>query len=98
MRLYMENVKLRKEWKSNDCCFTRNRFFISTAEFNWIASGIGQGLQQLVQAIFLTGNGTTESPYALSVYGLSDYCVCPESWLAIGLSKLVVNWLTSLGN
>ena len=34
-----------------------------------IASSIGQGLQSLVTAIFLTGEGTQASPYALSVYG-----------------------------
>ena len=49
-----------------------------------IATGIGQGLQQLVTAIFLTGEGTTASPYALSVYG-GVIVVFAGISLAIGL-------------
>lgn len=62
-----------------------------------IATGIGQGLQQLVTAIFLTGNGTTESPYALSVYG-GVIVVFAGISLAIGLCRMIVYWVSSLGN
>lgn len=60
-----------------------------------IASGIGTGLTKLVEAIFLT---TSES----GVTGLSTFggviVVFAGVSLAIGLSKWVVNWVTSLGS
>lgn len=62
-----------------------------------IAQSIGQGLQQLVTAIFLTGEGTTASPYALSVYG-AIIIVFASVALAVGLSRFIVTWLSSLGN
>lgn len=31
-------------------------------------SAFGQGVTSLVQAIFLTGNGTTDNPFALSTF------------------------------
>lgn len=62
-----------------------------------IATGIGQGLQQLVTSIFLTGSGTTESPYALSVYG-GVIVVFAGISLAIGLCRMIVYWVSSLGN
>ena len=62
-----------------------------------IATGIGQGLQQLVTAIFLTGEGTTASPYALSVYG-GVIVVFAGISLAIGLCRMIVYWVSSLGN
>ena len=62
-----------------------------------IATGIGEGLGALVKAIFLAGEGTTESPYALSTFGGVIIIFAGVS-LAIGLSRLVVNWVTSLGN
>lgn len=62
-----------------------------------IASSIGQGLQQLVTAIFLTGEGTQASPYALSVYG-AIIIVFASVALAVSLSRFIVNWLSSLGN
>lgn len=62
-----------------------------------IASGIGSGLQSLVTDIFVTGSGTTESPYKLSVYG-GVIVVFAGIALAVGLSRFVVNWLSSLGN
>lgn len=62
-----------------------------------IASGIGQSLQQLVTAIFLTGEGTQASPYALSVYG-AIIIVFASVALAVGLSRFIVNWLSSLSN
>lgn len=61
-----------------------------------IASGIGQGLSTLVTDIFVTGTGTTESPYALSVFG-TVVVVFAGIALAIGLCRLVVKWVSSLG-
>lgn len=62
-----------------------------------IATGIGEGLGALVKAIFLSGEGTQASPYALSTFGGVIIIFAGVS-LAIGLSRLVVNWVTSLGN
>lgn len=60
-----------------------------------LASGIGAGLTALVQAIFLEvgENGTVEG---LSTFG-GLIIVFAGISLAIGLSKWVVNWVTSLG-
>lgn len=59
-----------------------------------LASGIGSGLKELVTSIFLdtTGNTTT-----LSTFG-GVIVVFAGIALAIGLSRWVVNWLTSFGN
>lgn len=59
-----------------------------------IATGIGAGLQSLVTSIFLTGTGETA---ALSTFGVV-IVVFGGVALAIGLSRWVVNWVTSLGN
>lgn len=66
------------------------------AGISGIATGIGQGLSDLVRQIFLTGEGTQASPYALSTFG-GVIIIFAGVALAIGLSKLVVNWVTSLG-
>lgn len=60
-----------------------------------LASGIGAGLTELVQAIFLKmgENGTVEG---LSTFG-GLIVVFAGISLAVGLSKWVVNWVTSLG-
>lgn len=64
------------------------------AGISGIATGIGEGLTDLVTAIFLT---TSES----GVTGLSTFggviVVFAGVSLAIGLSRWVVNWVTSLG-
>lgn len=62
-----------------------------------IGSGIGSGLQALVTDIFVTGSGTTESPYKLSVYG-GVIIVFSGIALAVGLSRFIVSWISSLGN
>ena len=60
-----------------------------------IATGIGTGLTDLVQAIFLeTG---AEGAMQLSTFG-GLIVVFAGISLAIGLSRWVVNWVTSLGN
>lgn len=60
-----------------------------------IATGIGQGLSNLVQSIFL------EVGEAGTVTGLSTFggviVIFAGVSLAIGLSRWVVNWVTSLG-
>lgn len=60
-----------------------------------IATGIGSGLANLVQSIFLKvgENGAIEG---LSTFG-GVVIVFAGVSLAIGLSKLVVHWVTSLG-
>lgn len=59
-----------------------------------IATGIGQGLSNLVTSIFLQGEGDA---MALSVFG-GVIVVFAGVSLAIGLSRWVTNWVTSLGN
>lgn len=68
-----------------------------TGGIQGIASGVGQGLQSLVTAIFLTGTGTQADPYKLSVYG-GVIIVFAGIALAIGLCKMIVTWVSSLGN
>ena len=68
-----------------------------TGGITGIATGIGQGLQQLVTNIFLTGTGSESDPYKLSVYG-GVIIVFAGVALAVGLSRFVVNWVSSLGN
>ena len=60
-----------------------------------IASGIGQGLGNLVTEIFLKTSENGEVT-GLSTFGGVIIIFAGVS-LAIGLSKLVVNWVTGLG-
>lgn len=59
-----------------------------------MATGIGTGLNALVNAIFLD---TTGASPVLSTFG-GLIVVFAGIALAIGLSRFVVNWVTSLGN
>lgn len=59
-----------------------------------MATGIGGGLQALVTSIFLDGTGETQT---LSVFG-GIIVIFAGVALAIGLSRWVTNWVTSLGN
>lgn len=61
-----------------------------------IASGIGSGLSELVSNIFLVV-GETGTIEGMSVFG-GLIVVFAGVALAIGLSRWVVNWVTSLGN
>lgn len=64
------------------------------AGISGIAGGIGTGLTELVQSIFLvTAEG---GGYELSTFG-GMIAIFAGVSLSIGLSKWVVNWLTSLG-
>lgn len=69
---------------------------ILTGGITGVASGVGQGVSTLVQDIFITGEGTQASPYALSVFG-GVIVVFAGVSLAIGLCRWVMNFLTSLG-
>lgn len=60
-----------------------------------IAGGIGQGLGDLVQNIFLAVN-EQGAVTGLSTFG-SVIIIFAGVSLAIGLSRWVVNWVTSLG-
>lgn len=60
-----------------------------------VASGIGEGLSTLATSIFLEP-GTDGGTPALSVFG-GLVVVFAGIGLAIGLSRWVVNWVTSLG-
>ena len=66
---------------------------ILTGGITGIASGIGSGLSELVQKIFIDGTGDTKK---LSIFGGLVVVFAGVS-LAIGLSRWVVNWVTSLG-
>lgn len=58
-----------------------------------IAQGIGSGLTELVEAIFVTGTGET---LALTTFG-GLIAVFGGIALAVGLSHMVVRWVMSLG-
>ena len=62
------------------------------------ATGIGQGLSALVQSIFLvtTGDGSSATT-SLSVFGIVILIFAGVS-LSVGLSRWVVNFITSLGS
>lgn len=65
-----------------------------TSGITQVASGIGTGLKELVNNIFLTTSG---SDTTLSVFG-SIIVIFAGIALAIGLCRWVVNFLTSFGN
>lgn len=70
---------------------------ILTAGIKGIATGIGEGLSDLVNSIFFVtttvGDTTTTE---MSTFGIL-VCVFAGISLAIGLSRLVVRWLSTLG-
>lgn len=66
---------------------------ILTGGITGIASGVGSGLQSLATNIFLDGTGETQT---LSVMGTLIVVFAGIS-LAIGLSRLVLGWVMSLG-
>ena len=65
-----------------------------TSGLTQMASGIGSGLKALVTDIFLDTSGNTT---ALSTFG-GVIVIFGAIALSIGLSKFIVNWLTSWGN
>lgn len=56
-----------------------------------IATGVGKGMSDLVSNLFFTAEGTAMSTFGTLVV------VFAGIGLAIGLSRLVVGWLSSLG-
>lgn len=58
-----------------------------------IATGIGTGVQSLVSSLFITGEG---SSMALSTFG-GMVAIFAGIGLAVGLSRLIFNWLITLG-
>lgn len=62
-----------------------------------VAKGIGEGLSSLVQSIFMQTTGTgADATTSLSVFGAVIIIFAGVS-LAIGLSRWVVNFCSSLG-
>lgn len=69
-----------------------------TSGITQMATGIGGGLTALVKNIFLETSGGGDSAVTkLSTFGGVIIIFAGVS-LAIGLSRWVVNWVTSLGN
>lgn len=66
---------------------------ILTGGLTQFASGLGTGLNQFVTNIFLEGTGETQT---LSAFGII-VVVFSGIALAVGLSRFVVNMLTSFG-
>lgn len=64
-----------------------------TGGITGIATGIGQGLQSLATNIFISGEGDAQT---LSVFG-ALVVVFAGVALAVGLSRWMVNFVTSLG-
>lgn len=58
-----------------------------------IAQGVGSGLSTLATSIFLTGTGDSQT---LSTFG-TLVVVFAGIGLAIGLCRLVVRWISTLG-
>lgn len=67
---------------------------ILTGGITGIASGIGSGLTELVENIFLV---SSDGGQTLSTFG-GIVIVFAGIGLAVGLCRWVVNWVTSLGN
>ena len=67
---------------------------ILTSGITGIATGIGEGLSELAFAIFMEGEKT--GIYGLSTFGTLIVVFAGIS-LAIGLSRWVLNFVTSLG-
>lgn len=70
---------------------------ILVAGIDGIAEGIGGGLKALVDSIFFTTTGTgSDAVTTMSTFGIM-VCVFAGISLAIGLSRLIVRWLSTLG-
>lgn len=65
-----------------------------TSGITQFATGFGSGLMSMVTSIFLTGEGDAQK---LSLFG--GLCIVFAGIsLAIGLSRWVLKWVSSLGN
>lgn len=61
-----------------------------------MATGIATGLNQMATKLFVTGEGTSSSPYQLSTFG-GIVAIFAGIALAVGLTTLVTKWIMSLG-
>lgn len=71
-----------------------------TGGLSAMATGIGTGLKNMVEAIFVTvtpGTGGAAATYELTTFG-GLILIFAAIALAVGLSRYIVNWVTSLGN
>lgn len=66
-----------------------------TGGITQVATGIGGGLQKLVEGIFL--DMTVPATPTLSVFG-GVIIIFAGIALALGLCRWVTNWISSLGN
>lgn len=64
-----------------------------TGGITGMATGIGSGVQSLVTNLFIDSTGQTQQ---LSVFG-SVVCIFGGIALSVGLSRLIFNWIQSLG-
>lgn len=67
---------------------------ILTSGLTAFATGIGGGISSSVTAMFFTGTGESQQ---LSIYAVM-VLVFGGVALAVGLTRLIFNWLGSLGN
>lgn len=61
-----------------------------------LGTGIAGGVTNMVQALFVSGTGTTGDPYALSITG-GVIAVFGAIALAVSLTTKLYNWVMSLG-
>lgn len=61
-----------------------------------VATALGAGLSALAQNVMVSGTGTSEDPYALTTFAVI-VVVFAGIGLAVGLSKMIVKWVMSLG-
>lgn len=67
-----------------------------TGGLSSMATGIGSGLNQAVTEMFLKTNSTTGAVEGLSTLG-GTIAVFGGVALAVGLTSLIFNWITSIG-
>lgn len=60
-----------------------------------LGTGIAQGVTSFAKALFLSGTGTTEDPYKLSVFG-GIVAIFGGIALAVGITTLVFNMITKM--
>lgn len=60
------------------------------------ASEVAQGIGEMMRALFVTGDGSTQNPYALSITG-GIICIFAGLSLAVGITTLCVHKVFNLG-
>lgn len=66
---------------------------ILVAGISKLGAGIGDGVSDFVQALAITGTGENQT---MSIFLIFVLCFAGVS-LAVGLTRLIFQWLTSLG-